>query len=182
MAIWRNPDLEAVFGGSLDVNGIREASITRLVHEATRESDLLDFKSSLWLATRGVRLAWTEEQEFAKDVAAFANHRGGLLLVGVDESGGTATGVNRISAAVVGTRRLSGRPRAATVADLAAVDTQQRRLAVTYQALAVLFQWFGLAEPRQLRPDGTIVPTQFQGSKVPDVIRWAGRFGVNAER
>jgi len=87
-------------------------------------------------------------------------------------------GIRRIP----GTRRLSGRPHAATVADLAAVDTQQRRLAVTYQALAVLFQWFGLAEPRQLRPDGTIVPAQFQGRKVPDVIRWAGRFGVNAER
>src|SRR6266511_421060 len=134
MAIWRNPDLEAVFGGSLDASGIREGSITRLVHDATRESDLLDFKSSLWVATRGVRSAWTEEQEFAKDVGAFANHRGGLLLVGVDESGGTATGVNRISAAV-------------------ATEQEERRLRqalVNYQAptAACDFVWV------QAKPDG----------------------------
>jgi hypothetical protein len=100
MPIWRSPGLEAVFGSLLDSTGISDASITRLVAEATRESDQLDFKQDLWRATHGPRPPWTEEQEFAKDVAAFANQRGGVILVGVQESGGTATGVTPIPAAV----------------------------------------------------------------------------------
>jgi hypothetical protein len=80
-----------------------------------------------------------------------------------------------------GTRRLSGRPRTATMADLAAVDTVQRRLAVAYQALAGLLQWFGMAEPAQLRPDGTIQPAQFLMSRYSQVEQWAGIFGVDAE-
>jgi hypothetical protein len=36
-------------------------------------------------------LAWTTEQEFAKDVTALANHLGELLLIGVDEQDGAAS-------------------------------------------------------------------------------------------
>ncbi|HEY7582316.1 MAG TPA: hypothetical protein VIB78_01675 [Acidimicrobiia bacterium] len=32
---------------------------------------------------RHVSVPWTQEQEFAKDVSAFSNHRGGLLIIGI---------------------------------------------------------------------------------------------------
>jgi len=92
MAIWRSPELEAVFGGPLDSTGVSLASVQLLVAEETPESDVLDFKRMLWAKSSRPRRAWTEEQEFAKDVGAFANHRGGVLLVGVDETSGLAAG------------------------------------------------------------------------------------------
>lgn len=91
MAIWRHPELEALLGGSLDTEGLTQEAIERLVAEGARESEVLDFKGALVPPTKGTRPGWLPEQEFAKDVAAFANHRGGLLLVGVEDVDGLAT-------------------------------------------------------------------------------------------
>ena len=91
MAIWRQPDLETLLGGPLDAEGLTQETIERLVDEAARESEVLDFKGALDPPTKGPRTAWLSEQEFAKDVAAFANHRGGLLLVGIEDADGVAT-------------------------------------------------------------------------------------------
>ncbi len=92
MAIWRHPELESLLGGPLDAEGITQQAIERLVDEGVRESEVLDFKAALEPPTKGSRPGWLPEQEFAKDVAAFANHRGGLLLIGVDDVDGVATG------------------------------------------------------------------------------------------
>ncbi len=51
-----------------------------------REGELLDFKRRSYSAARDSAAAWSPEQEFAKDVTAFANHRGGLLLIGVEDA------------------------------------------------------------------------------------------------
>jgi hypothetical protein len=91
VAIWRSPELETLFGGPLDSSGITDASIRRLVTEQVPEMDQLDFKGALYAATRGPSTGWSSEQEFAKDVAALANYRGGIILVGVEESKGLAT-------------------------------------------------------------------------------------------
>ena len=90
MAIWRSPELEAIFDGPLDAGGITEAAVRRVVGDQTPESEVLDFKAVLWGKSPRPRPPWTEEQEFAKDVGALANHRGGVLLVGVTEVGGVA--------------------------------------------------------------------------------------------
>jgi hypothetical protein len=101
MPALRSPDLEAVFRGPLDSSGITEEAIGRLILEAISEGEQLDFKAVgsagvPYPPTRGPRPPWTEEQEFAKDVAALANHRGGLLLVGVTETAGIATALTPI--------------------------------------------------------------------------------------
>lgn len=91
MAIWRSPALEAVLGGLIDETGLTEDAVRRLVDVGARESDELEFKRDPYPpAPPGRSLAWTKEQEFAKDITALANHVGGLLLIGVDEQDGTA--------------------------------------------------------------------------------------------
>jgi hypothetical protein len=77
----------------LDAAGITDAAVQRLVAEQTPESEVLEFKQALWSRSPRPRPPWTEEQEFAKDVGALANHRGGVLLVGVSEVGGVATSI-----------------------------------------------------------------------------------------
>jgi hypothetical protein len=79
-------------------------------------------------------------------------------------------------------RRLMGEVRAEAVADLSATLTVQQRLAVLHQLLAGILQWFGLAEPAQLRSDGTLVTSQFTMTWHREVSSWARDNGVNAER
>lgn len=98
MAIWRSPGLEALIGGPVDSEALTASAIERLVAERTPESDQLDFKRAMYGSTKGPRPSWADEQEFAKDVSAFANHRGGLLVVGVDDAGGVASGTSPLAA------------------------------------------------------------------------------------
>lgn len=79
-------------------------------------------------------------------------------------------------------RRLMGEVRAEAVADLSATLTVQQRLAVLHQLLAGILQWFGLAEPAQLRSGGTLVTSQFTMTWHREVSSWARDNGVNAER
>jgi hypothetical protein len=62
-----------------------------------REDDSWDYKSDFSLASK------REVAEFAKDVIAFANSGGGVMLFGVDESSMTAVGVSdRVDQAAIG--------------------------------------------------------------------------------
>lgn len=85
MAIWRNHELEYLIGGPLDVHGLTESGLRRLIDNKVAESEYLDYKSSgpTSVAPKGGE-SWLND--FAKDVSAFANGRGGLLLYGVKES------------------------------------------------------------------------------------------------
>ena len=83
MAVWRNHELEELVGGSLDATGITEASAARLTMEDARESEVLEFKAKLWGSAD--RQNPKPGQELAKDVGSFANLRGGLILVGIEE-------------------------------------------------------------------------------------------------
>ncbi|KRA30967.1 MULTISPECIES: AlbA family DNA-binding domain-containing protein [unclassified Nocardioides] len=95
MPIWRSPDLEALLEASLDEDGLTEAAINRVVTSAVHEGEQLDFKLEPHLPESGKAAAssergWSSEQEFAKDVCAFANHIGGILLIGVKDDKGAA--------------------------------------------------------------------------------------------
>ena len=90
MAVWRSPELEAVIGGPLDAAGLTEVALQGLVSGQAHEGELLDFKRRSYSAARDSAAAWSPEQEFAKDVTAFANHRGGMLLIGVEDVGEVA--------------------------------------------------------------------------------------------
>ena len=79
-------------------------------------------------------------------------------------------------------RRLASQVRAEAVADLSATLAVQQRLAVLHQLLAGILQWFGLAEPAQVRPDGSLVTRQFTMARHQEVSSWAQEHGVEAER
>ncbi|RNL60373.1 ATP-binding protein [Nocardioides marmoriginsengisoli] len=92
MPIWRSPALEELLETSLDESGLTEAVIQRLVALGVRETEQLDFKATPHLAESGAAASppakekgWSPEQEFAKDVCSFANHLGGLLVIGVKD-------------------------------------------------------------------------------------------------
>lgn len=95
---WRNLDLEIVFGGPLDAIGLTEAAVDRIVSQSVQESEVLDFKKELWI--KGGNPNWPDELEFAKDVSALANHKGGIVLVGVDEAKRAAISKHPIPATV----------------------------------------------------------------------------------
>ncbi|MFE0630869.1 helix-turn-helix domain-containing protein [Streptomyces sp. NPDC058864] len=79
--LYRSRRLEALLGGPLDA--VTYADLMALVdNPEAAEAEDLDFKQEL--------LADTEEKkaELAKDVAAFANHVGGVLVVGMADARG----------------------------------------------------------------------------------------------
>jgi len=72
----RIPRVEQLFGGQLDDAGA--AAIRRMVDDRVPEFEVLDYKKELS----------SDKAELAKDVAAFANHQGGVLIFGVTDTGG----------------------------------------------------------------------------------------------
>lgn len=84
VAIWTSPDLEDLLGGPLDSSGLTLAALKRLIEIGAREGPQLDFKR---------QYPRVKSKDFAKDVAAFANHQGGLILIGMDEVAEVATGI-----------------------------------------------------------------------------------------
>lgn len=81
---------------------------------------------------------------------------------------------------ISGTRLLVEAPRAQSTVDLAAVDTTQRRFVVAHHLLAGVLQWFGLAEPRQVRRDGSLESRQW-GRASSQVEQWAQQWDVECE-
>ena len=53
----------------------------------------------------------------------------------------------------------------------------QQRLSICHAVLSGLMQWFGRVEPSQLKPDGTLVPSEFP-SNWEEMRDWAKRMGV----
>ncbi len=64
-----------------------EADLRQLIADGVTESEVLDFKGGRYQGNA----SWTAGQEFAKDVAALANHRGGVIVIGLREKGMVAT-------------------------------------------------------------------------------------------
>lgn len=74
--------LHAVLGAPID--RLSFADLERVVAEAVREDDDLDFKQSLYGGGDA------DKRELAADVASLANRRGGILVLGVEEEDGAA--------------------------------------------------------------------------------------------
>lgn len=90
MPIWRSPAVEAILQASLDQNSLTEATVIRLVDVGATEGEQLDFKLNPQLSGSGPNQTssekgWSSEQEFAKDICAFANHLGGVIVVGIKD-------------------------------------------------------------------------------------------------
>jgi hypothetical protein len=65
---------------------VTEVIVASWVANGLRETEQLDFKSALYGTSDGAK------RELAGDLAAFANHRGGVLVLGVEETNGSASG------------------------------------------------------------------------------------------
>jgi hypothetical protein len=90
MIAFQSPRLAALFDNT-PLERLTADDIERAVQRGVlREDEDLDFKRRLPVNTEGAKA------EFAKDVAAFANARGGLLLVGVGETEGVADKVELV--------------------------------------------------------------------------------------
>ncbi|MBW4781978.1 ATP-binding protein [Rhodococcus fascians] len=74
------PALRAIFG--IPVAKIDAAAIERAIADNVVETDQLDWKSKEYGTGKG--------EDIAKDVAAFANHRGGIIVLGVREKDSAA--------------------------------------------------------------------------------------------
>jgi hypothetical protein len=70
-----------------------EADLQQLIIDGVSESEVLDFKAGRY---QGRSAEWSAGQEFAKDVAAMANHRGGVIVIGVREKGRVAVALTPI--------------------------------------------------------------------------------------
>lgn len=80
---WRFRRIEELIGAPID-DGLQEEHLQRLVEQSVTEGDDLEFKR-LYERTEAHRA------ELAKDVSALANHRGGVIILGVVETKGTAS-------------------------------------------------------------------------------------------
>jgi len=83
MAKWRNPYLEAIVGGLLDSSGLTWQSIVSFLDQP--ESEILDFKSGQ-SPYADQNPSWPGPAEWAKDCAALANRRGGMIILGLHET------------------------------------------------------------------------------------------------
>lgn len=95
MPIWRSPSLEAILGAPLDEVGLKEDVVKRLVEVGAQENEQLDFKLNPQISesasgSEDTTKGWSSEQEFAKDICAFANHAGGVIFIGVRDEADVA--------------------------------------------------------------------------------------------
>ena len=84
--------MEAVLGAQLEHSALDEAVLLHLVATGAPETEQVEFKRDSYpkAAPGSPKLDFTKEQEFAKDVCALANHRGGVLILGLEEQQGKA--------------------------------------------------------------------------------------------
>lgn len=85
MIAFQSRRLIGVFGRSLD--RLTAADVEAAAAAQVREEEDLDFKEKLY----SVDKADQAKRELAKDVAAFANGQGGVILIGVEEKNGVAS-------------------------------------------------------------------------------------------
>lgn len=84
----RLPRVETLLGASLD--DVDEAALQRLIGGGVREDVDLEFKRDLYGGSD------LDKRELAKDIAGMANHRGGLLVIGIDDTDGAATALTPV--------------------------------------------------------------------------------------
>src|SRR5688572_11181099 len=84
MIIYQSRRLANVFGRPLDQ--LTASDVVAAVATNPREEEDLDFKEKAYATDKAEQV----RREFAKDVAAFANAQGGLILIGVEEKNGVA--------------------------------------------------------------------------------------------
>lgn len=85
----RLPRIEALLGVS--TAEADEAALQRLIDGSVREDEDLEFKSGLYGGRE------QDKRELAKDVAGLANHRGGLLIIGMSEDQGIAARLTAVA-------------------------------------------------------------------------------------
>ncbi len=66
---------------------IEARTIEQVVADGVTEDDSIDFKKAMYAVKED-----QAKDELAKDIAAFANHRGGVLIIGVKDVNGRASG------------------------------------------------------------------------------------------
>lgn len=82
--MWRHREMEAALGGPID-HTITVEKVRQIAQEFTDESEFVDLKSKgTMLGKRKNRTVW--RLEMGKDIAAFANARGGVLIFGVEDA------------------------------------------------------------------------------------------------
>lgn len=98
--MWRHREMEAALGGVVD-ESMTVDQLRRLVDEFRGESEFVDFKSR-WslLSAQGDRNKW--RFECGKDIAAFANARGGVLVYGVRDLKATVDGGDQMDPFPIG--------------------------------------------------------------------------------
>ncbi len=99
MAVWSSEELQSLLGGPLDSRGLTARALAALVQERVPESEILEFKGRDYIRRPATPEGGSNtgskdrRQEFAKDVLALANRRGGLLVLGVAEADGRADAI-----------------------------------------------------------------------------------------
>ncbi|MBF9316582.1 ATP-binding protein [Mycobacteroides chelonae] len=84
MATWRHREMESALGGAVD-RSMTPESLRRVVVEFSGEAEFVDLKrKGALLGSHSVRDEW--RFECGKDVASFANARGGVLIWGVRDA------------------------------------------------------------------------------------------------
>ncbi|HUH69154.1 MAG TPA: ATP-binding protein [Mycobacterium sp.] len=84
VATWRHREMEDALGGPID-HSMTVEKVRQIVAEFSDESEFVDFKSKgAMLGERSNRNRWRVER--SKDVAAFANARGGVIVFGVRDA------------------------------------------------------------------------------------------------
>jgi predicted HTH transcriptional regulator len=92
--------MENALGGAID-KSMAIGQLRQLVDEFSTESEFVDFKSKgALLRGQGGRSEW--RFECGKDVAAFANARGGVLIYGVRDAKATGEGGEQVDPFAVG--------------------------------------------------------------------------------
>lgn len=76
---------------SIDFDSITEADLAEQVSSGVPEGVFVDYKKEMYGRSDA------DAKEFLKDISSFANTSGGHLIIGVDETAGTPTGITPIS-------------------------------------------------------------------------------------
>src|SRR5437899_7605214 len=96
--VMRSRRLETLFGAGLD--RLTAEHVRRLVPQQVEEAQDLDFKREHYGDGD------SEKRSLATDVAAMANTVGGIILIGVDETEGRASGADGVQLSETATLRI----------------------------------------------------------------------------